>query len=114
MREASLVCSETAIRALDETFAELPRGADDVCVLAYVIDSKEPDGTVTVGFQPGYIAMVWPPGYAASDCAFGHISDGSPLVLVSRHCPADTAASVEIEVLGGIRGMFTATPLEEP
>ena len=112
MREASLICSREATRALDSAFADPPRGPGDVCVLTYVVDSKEPDGTVTAGFRPGYIPMVWAPGYASSDCAFGHLSDGSTfIILVSRHSPVHTAASVMIDILDPAQGTFSATPL---
>ena len=112
MREASLICSREATRALDNAFAGPPRGPGDVCVLTYVVESREPDGQVTAGFRPGYIPMVWPPGYASSDCAFGHLSDGGPfIILVSRNSPVHTAASVMIDVLDAAQGTFAASPL---
>jgi hypothetical protein len=55
--------------------------------------------------------MVWPSDYASADWAYGHLSDGHPFSLVPRHSPADSAASVVIDVLDAAQGTFSATPL---
>lgn len=86
-------------------------GAGHASVLAYMIESKEPDGRVSPGFRPGYVAMVWPSDYASADWAYGHLSDGHPFSLVPRHSPVDSAASVVIDVLDAAQGTFSATPL---
>ena len=111
MREASLFPAASAVGALDDAFRELPRGAGHASVLAYMIESKEPDGRVSPGFRPGYVAMVWPSDYASADWAYGHLSDGHPFSLVPRHSPVDSAASVVIDVLDAAQGTFSATPL---
>ena len=110
MREAKVMATASAAKALSGAFDELPRGEGETFVLVHLSESKTPNGETPDGFQPGYIPTVWPVGYASSDWPFGLLPDGRAYsrVLLS---PAEAHDSFSIEILDEQFGTFSARRL---